>query len=109
MGHLEGDFNRVFDEAAKGAVLLVPGGLVDELLHLAAVREGFLDSISVELLMLQQPFELGLGGLGVAVHQVIAYNLLAAAVHVGRVLVHIKNIAISVADGDGNVLKVFEI
>ena len=34
MGHLEGDLDRVLDEAAEGAVFFVPGGLVDQLLNL---------------------------------------------------------------------------
>ena len=62
-----------------------------------------------QLLVFQQPFELGLGRLGVAVHQVIADNLLPFAVHVGRMLVHIEDIALGVAHRDGDILQVFEI
>ena len=109
MGHLEGDFDGVFDEAAELAVLLVPGGLVDELFHLAAIGEGLFYGIGVQLLILKQPFELGLGRLGMAVHQVVADNLLSFAVDVGRVLVHVEDIALGVANGDGDILQVLEV
>ena len=59
--------------------------------------------------MLEKPFEFGLGGLGVTVHQVVADNLLSFAVHVGRMLVHVEDIALRIADGDGDILQVFEI
>ena len=107
--HLERYLDRVLDEAAEGAVLLPPGGLIDVLLHLGAVGEGLLDGVGVELLVLQQAFELGLGGLGVAVHQVVADNLVAVAVDIGAMLVHVQHIALGIADGDGNVVQSFKI
>ena len=108
MRHLEGDLDGILDEAAEGAVLLPPGGLVDELLHLGAVGEGLLDGVGVELLVLQQVLELGLGGLGVAVHQVVAEDFLAVAVHVGRVLVHVKDVALGITHRDGDIVETFK-
>ena len=108
MRHVERNFDRVLDQAAERAVLFLPGGLVDEFLHLAAVGEGLLDGVGVEFLVLEQVLELGLRRLGVAVHQVVADDFLAVAVDVGAVLVHVQHKAVLVAHGDGNVAKVFK-
>ena len=81
MGHLEGYLDGVLDEAAELAVVLVPGGLVDEFLHLGAIGQSFLDGVGVKLLVLEQAFKFRLGGLGVAVHQVVADDLVAGALN----------------------------
>jgi hypothetical protein len=39
-----------------------------------------------------------------AVHEVVADNLLPVAVHVGRVLVHVEDIALGVTHCDGDIL-----
>lgn len=109
VGHLEGYLYRILDEATERAVVFLPGCLVDKFLYFAAVSEGFLDGVGVELLVLEQAFELCLCRFGMAVHQVIANNLLAVTVDVGRMLIHVKDIALFVADGDGDIREVFEI
>ena len=101
--HVKGYGQREFDEPTE-LLAVVPGHLVNKLFHAV-----FFDSVGVKPLVVKQVFQYGSRMWRMAVEQVVAYYFVAVAVHVGRSLVHVEDVALFVADGDGNLLETFEI
>ena len=98
MGHLEGDDQRELDISLELTVL-EPRGLVDEFL-----LSLFLDGVRVDIVLLQQSDQLGAGRLGMTVEQVFADEGLAASAFLVKAAgfdIHVKDIAVDIADGDG--------
>lgn len=98
VGHLEGNLNRELHLAHVLAVL-IPGGLVDKLLHAV-----LLDGIGVDGGGLKLAEELGTGGLGMTVEKVLSYErfVVGLAVYFNRFLIQVEAFAFAVAHGNGD-------
>ena len=98
MGHLEGDDQRELDISLELTVL-EPRGLVDEFL-----LSLFLNGIGIDIVFFQQSDELGAGRLGMTIEKVLTDESFAASAFLVKAAgfdIHVKDIAVDIADGDG--------
>ena len=103
MRHIEWNRQRHFYQSAKFTIL-IPRHLVYKFLHTL-----LLDSVGIQLLILQQILQNGCRTWGMTVKQIVADNLLPMAVHIGRSSIHVQYVAFLVTHGDGNTFQASKI